>query len=593
MKRTRAAVAALAAALVVDLTLIVLTEGGHGFSLKLWPFGLRVHDPGTPLAMCAVLIAAVIAVSWRSLRGRRVALIAAVGAAAIAAIAMARAARVVFPLADIAVLEIYTRHALAGHLLVGPYSQFGFHHPGPLYFYLLAPMYALSAERTAGMNAGAVVLAIASVATMAWIAARWAGSVVSAAVLCSVTIYVWRVKDLIASAWNPNVVILPTFALVVACAALACGHAAALPIVVFLASFILQTDVALVPVVVAICAVSVCAAAAAIRSMPADRVRASRASLNVSAWLLVALWFLPAAEQLSHHPGNLTVLWRFFVAGAGPGQPWPMAAAGWGSMMTGILQPDFSLRAGGVFVPVAAWPLVVAVLLVVTVAFVAMWAARMRHAYLAWLASLCVIASTIGLWSVTRVQGRLMGYEIFWMSALGALNLGVLAAAAAWYVSRAPFVRRWIPASTVPMVHGLLIATCVYVGFKQLEPARYGWLPVTASTAAAQRFGARLQDYMRQHDVHKPLVRLGQSEWGMAAGVLLELDRAGAAFAVEDSWLPMFPQNFQVTGDEDAEVTIAGPETHQRLAGRPDDAVVVASDPVYIDAIKIAKNRNR
>jgi hypothetical protein len=230
---------------------------------------------------------------------------------------------------------------------------------------------------------------------------------------------------------------------------------------------------------------------------------------------------------------------------------------------------------------------------VVTVALVAVWAARMRHEYLAWLAALCVVASTIGLWSVTRVQGRLMGYEIFWMSALGALNLGVLAAAAALYASRVSFVRRWTPASTVPIVHGLLIGTCVYVGFRQLEPARYGSLPVTASTAAAQRFAARLQDYMKQHDVHKPLVRLGQAEWGMAAGVLLELDRAGTPFAVEDSWLSMFPQNFEATGDEDAEVTIAGPETHQRLAGRPDDAVVVASDPVYIDAIKIATNRNR
>jgi hypothetical protein len=443
------------------------------------------------------------------------------------------------------------------------------------------------------MNAGAVVLAIASAATLAWIAARYACSVVSAVVLCSVTIYVCRVKDLIASAWNPNVVILPTFALVVACAALACGRGAALPIVVLLASFILQTDVALVPVVAGLCAVSVGAAVAPGPPVAEDRVGVSRAMLNASAWLLVALWFLPAAEQLSHHPGNVTVLWRFFVAGAGPGQPWPLAAAAWASMMTGILQPDFSLRAGGVFVPGAAWPLVMAVLQVIAVALVAMWAARRRHQFLAWLASMCVLGSVVGLWSVTRVQGRLMGYEIFWISALGALNLGVLAAAAALYASRSPGVGRWIPASTAPIVHGLLIATCIYVGFRQLEPTRSGRLPVTAATPMAQRFAARLRDYMKQHDVHKPLVRLGQAEWGMAAGVLLELDRAGTAFAVEDSWLSMFPQIFQVTGDEDAEVTIAGPETHQQLAARPDDVVVVDSDPMYIDAITIATNRNR
>ena len=37
------------------------------------------------------------------------------------------------------------------------YSRFGWHHPGPLYFYLLAPWYWLSGS-TAGMQAGALVI---------------------------------------------------------------------------------------------------------------------------------------------------------------------------------------------------------------------------------------------------------------------------------------------------------------------------------------------------------------------------------------------------------------------------------------------------
>src|SRR5207249_2371421 len=201
----------------------------------------------------------------------------------------------------------YTRDAIAGHLLVGPYSQFGFHHPGPLYFYLLAPMNALSANRTAGMSAGAVVIAIASVAALAWFAARWAGSAVSAGVLGAATVLVWRVRDLVISAWNPNVVILPMMSLVVACAALACGDGAALPIVVVLASFIVQTDVALVPVAAGVCAVSIGAAFATKWSTRGSRAGERGTSLNVSAWLLIALWFLPAAEQVSHLPGNLTV----------------------------------------------------------------------------------------------------------------------------------------------------------------------------------------------------------------------------------------------------------------------------------------------
>src|SRR5439155_16698998 len=136
-------------------------------------------------------------------------------------------------------------------------------------------------------------------------------------VLGAATVLVWRVRDLVISAWNPNVVILPTMALVVACAALACGDGAALPIVIVLASFIVQSDVALVPVVAGLCAASIGAAFATIWWANGHQIRERSARLNVSAWLLAALWFLPAAEQVSHHPGNMTILWRFFVAHAG------------------------------------------------------------------------------------------------------------------------------------------------------------------------------------------------------------------------------------------------------------------------------------
>jgi hypothetical protein len=36
---------------------------------------------------------------------------------------------------DYAALELYTRLAAQGRQLLGPYSRFGFHHPGPAYFY--------------------------------------------------------------------------------------------------------------------------------------------------------------------------------------------------------------------------------------------------------------------------------------------------------------------------------------------------------------------------------------------------------------------------------------------------------------------------
>src|SRR5215469_15117239 len=42
---------------------------------------------------------------------------------------------------DVAVLESGLRDALGGHQLLGPYSHFGWFHPGPAYFYVFAPVY--------------------------------------------------------------------------------------------------------------------------------------------------------------------------------------------------------------------------------------------------------------------------------------------------------------------------------------------------------------------------------------------------------------------------------------------------------------------
>ena len=48
---------------------------------------------------------------------------------------------------DAAATEIFVLHATRGPWPLGPYSQFYWNHPGPLMFYLLAPVYALSGQQ--------------------------------------------------------------------------------------------------------------------------------------------------------------------------------------------------------------------------------------------------------------------------------------------------------------------------------------------------------------------------------------------------------------------------------------------------------------
>ena len=100
--------------------------------------------------------------------GRKYIGFAGVALCAAGLVALARHAPPIREVSDGAILEIYTLEALKGRLLVGPYSRFGWHHPGPLYFYLQAPWYRLSGFHTAGLQAGALAINLSAIALTAW-----------------------------------------------------------------------------------------------------------------------------------------------------------------------------------------------------------------------------------------------------------------------------------------------------------------------------------------------------------------------------------------------------------------------------------------
>ena len=73
---------------------------------------------------------------------------------------------------DGAILEISTIEALEGRQLLGPYSRFGWNHPGPLYFYLQGPWYFASGLHTAGMQAGALAINLVAIGVIAFVCVR-------------------------------------------------------------------------------------------------------------------------------------------------------------------------------------------------------------------------------------------------------------------------------------------------------------------------------------------------------------------------------------------------------------------------------------
>jgi hypothetical protein len=349
----------------------------------------------------------------------------------------------------------------------------------------------------------------------------------------------------------------------------------------------MQTHVGVAPVAATVVAVSAIAGTIAVRrnrGLP----RARRAIVR-SLWVLLAMWFLPAAEQAAHAPGNLTLLWRFFVSGSGPGQPIDAAVQAWAEMLAAPLTSGVALAGGSPF-DAAASPaaLVLAALQVVGLVAVAGWSRRVRSAGLEWLALIALLASLVGLWSVTRIEGRLMDHAIFWLTGIGVVNLATIAAGAGLYVrgkvgdEGALFqgARR-----AAPLAHGALVTLCVLVAATGLRQVYAGRLPVTLSSPIVGQLGAALRDYVGANGVKRPLVRIGQDVWGTAAGAVLELNRAGIPFAVERSWLPMFPQSYAPGGDEDVEIAVSSRDAHLALGERAGNILVVSSGGVYFDAV--------
>ena len=237
---TRAAAFARALLLgLAGIALVVATANstGHAINWTLGPLHLTSRDPQRAWLAASGLGAILLALSWRVAWWRGAAITSLVVAAAIAL--LNRATDSGAPTGDAALLEIYTWHALRGRQVLGAYSQFGWHHPGPLSFYWLAPFFAIGKHTTFGLNTGVLVGNLTALAVVAWLvtvrAARPAVSYVLALAVM-LALYLTRLPALLVNSWNPHTPVLPLVALLVTAAATLGGDRRLWPLALVLAS---------------------------------------------------------------------------------------------------------------------------------------------------------------------------------------------------------------------------------------------------------------------------------------------------------------------------------------------------------------------
>ena len=258
--------------------------------------------------------------TWLRRNGLLAGVVALLAAPFVVAIAwrLGRTGDAQLPVLDPALVELAVRDVGHAAVLVGPYSRYGFHHPGPLYFYLLAAPYRLFGSNYAALSIGSVLIGAASAFGIVGLSVRRGGRWLGVGAGIVVLTFLAAAGRIGFDAWTPWVTILPFALAIVLAWSCTCGDRWALPVLAGVATFLVQTHVAYgLPVgVITLTALLVLALDA--RTVRRDPIRwpdLRRSLVRVGAvtlGVLVVLWLPPVIDQLTNDPGNARELVSFF-----------------------------------------------------------------------------------------------------------------------------------------------------------------------------------------------------------------------------------------------------------------------------------------
>src|SRR5947209_3991605 len=243
-----------------------------------------------------------------SLDGRALTFAAGLGASLPIVLSTLRALRDGWvPFGDQAVIATRAYDVFSAHApLVGQYSSSSHvaHHTtyslGPLLYWLLAPVAHLGPPGAIALTMGAVNVACV-VATVA-LARRRGGVALMLATAFAVAVMCRSlIPETLHDPWNPSAAVVPFALLIFLCWSVACGEHRLLPVTVLTASYVAQCHLAYLLPAVGMLLVAVVAARRFRRHW-----RWWVAALAVAA----ACWMPPLIDEISHHPGNITVVLR-------------------------------------------------------------------------------------------------------------------------------------------------------------------------------------------------------------------------------------------------------------------------------------------
>jgi hypothetical protein len=428
-----------------------------------------------------------------------------------------------FPSTDWAIFELRARDAFDHGVYVGPYSRFGWNHPGPILFYLLGGAYKALGSKSISLHITALFVNGVTIGLIAWVAFRRGRLPMVVAVLVPVALMTHAMgADDLRNPWNPYLPVLPLLLLLLLCWSVAVGDLWMLPIAVAVSTFAIQSHVGLALESVAFVAVALVGIVWHGWRRPAAERRRwwlhVAKAVGVSAIVLAVLWFPVFWGTVVKGDGNLGSILEFFrkphdTAGLtealevfglqwGPRPEWIVGERGLDTLGTQYME-DYWWVAIGLGLGVAAT--VVAI--------------RRRSFDTVWLAVMLAVGFPVGVLAVSNIVDIVFPYLTRWTWVLGAA-LGILVLRGAWLAvptARREAAIRWV----VPVAAAILVVVSVAGTVDALDAGT----PSEREQAAERSITRQVLEHLPPGDGP---VLIDISEGGIVApGIALALERHG------------------------------------------------------------------
>lgn len=443
---------------------------------------------------------------------------------------------------DYAGLEAALRYVPSGRTLLGPYSRFGWNHPGPLWFYLAWPLYQLTGGGPRGLYLASALLDgifVASIVAAMRVHAGRVGGAMACAILLA---WVSAFGAMVAWPWNPATVVLPLVAFFVLASAFAAGSARSAIPTVLVGVLVAEHHVATVPTVICV------SLAALLMFFVRKRSRVGRScrSLLIAGAIAVVALLPTMIEQLTSSPGNLTKLVRFFTSRHAESSPsWAEATRDWAFGTTWLFDRASSGSVDHVdrTAPVASFLLppvcsaytirMTIGLLVASVLSLVVSISRRDHTTSS-LLLLSMLGNVLAIVSLHQVVGPVMYYLIFWGTASAvALWMAVAVAFGRILLTLVPngAERVFVVASFIALVALSLVVRSFTA---RAMAADHALLPEPEPSLRTleEALAARVS-----RDARVPVIHEGA--WEASLTMLLELSRDGieARVVPQDRWI--------------------------------------------------------